>query len=470
MKAMKTTDKLSVCGALLAAAVLAGCGTVREAREAQRDVAALGTGEIEVHRPESKPEVGTNLAELVDYALVARPTMVSAALAVEDARLAMRQIESSAPLASTTPWNAASISGSAGYSASSEQNHFSKLDTKTKGDPSASLSLDLLIYDFGRNRAQARAQAERVIAAELELSREGFATFSAVSEAYFSRLECGALLEVAFTNEMERAEHLKRAEGRLAAGEAQKLDVLRAQLDLAEAREAVVAASNDFVNAGAVLVKALGLPASWGEDIIDIRSDLQSYDAPLDSTTINAEALFDFARTNAPAMQVARARLRAASADLDYAIADLLPEVSASVSLNWLDPLWYWRWGVNGVQSFFTGFRRTTAVDRARVEMQKIATEVEEAELDLSRAITIAVNERDNAREALTSAEASVRSARENLDTVTEQFAVGDVSRVEYTEAVADWATALASRVKAFYRGQKAEAALITLSGTYPLY
>lgn len=455
--------------AALAAAVLTGCAVVREAREAQRDVAALGDGSVEVQRPERLPDVGTNLAEMVGYALGARPTMISAALAVQDARLAMKTIEASAPLASSTPWNAVSASGSAGYSATSAQNNFSQLKTKTKGDASATLSLDLLVWDFGRNRAQARAQAERVVAAELELSREGFATFAAVSEAYFTRLECGALLEVAFTNEMERAEHLKRAEGRLAAGEAQKLDVLRAQLDLAEAREAVVAASNDFVNAGAVLAKSLGLAASWGEEVIDIPPNLEPSDRPLDPTSIGADALFDFARTNAPAMQVARARLRAASADLDYALADLLPEVSASLSLNWLDPLWYWRWGVNGAQSLFTGFRRTTAVERARVAMQTIATEVEEAELDLSRAITIAVNERDNAREALASAEASVRSARENLDTVSEQFAVGDVSRVEYTEAVADWANALASRVKAFYRGQKAEAALITLSGTYPL-
>ncbi|MBR4603463.1 MAG: TolC family protein [Kiritimatiellae bacterium] len=453
----------------LAAAVLTGCAVVREAREAQRDVAALGDGSVEVQRPERLPDVGTNLAEMVGYALGARPTMISAALAVQDARLAMKTIEASAPLASSTPWNAVSASGSAGYSATSAQNNFSQLKTKTKGDASATLSLDLLVWDFGRNRAQARAQAERVVAAELELSREGFATFAAVSEAYFTRLECGALLEVAFTNEMERAEHLKRAEGRLAAGEAQKLDVLRAQLDLAEAREAVVAASNDFVNAGAVLAKSLGLAASWGEEVIGIPPNLEPSDRPLDPTSIGADALFDFARTNAPAMQVARARLRAASADLDYALADLLPEVSASLSLNWLDPLWYWRWGVNGAQPLFPGFRRATAVERARVAMQTIATEVEEAELDLSRAITIAVNERDNAREALASAEASVRSARENLDTVSEQFAVGDVSRVEYTEAVADWANALASRVKAFYRGQKAEAALITLSGTYPL-
>ncbi len=449
--------------------VVAGCKEVRDAREAQRDVEALGTGEVEVSRAQEAPQVGTNLAEMVGYALGARPTMVSAALAVADARLAMKSLEASAPIASSTPWNALTVSGSGGYSASSSQANFKDLKTRTKGDASATLSLELLIWDFGRNNAQVRAQAERVVAAELELSREGFTTFSAVSEAYFERLECGALLEVAFTNEMERAEHLSRAEGRLAAGEAQKLDVLRAQLDLAEAREAVVAASNNFVNAGAQLAKALGLAASWGENAVPVARSLEPRESPLSATSIGAEELFDFARTNAPAMQVARARLRAASADVDYAIADLLPEVSASLSLNWLDPLWYWRWGVNGVQSIFTGWRRTTAVERAKVAMQTIAAEVEEAELDLSRAITVAVNERDNAREALASAEASVRSAKENLDTVTEQFAVGDVSRVEYTEAVADWANALASRVKAFYRGQKAEAALITLSGTYPL-
>jgi outer membrane protein TolC len=38
-------------------------------------------------------------------------------------------------------------------------------------------------------------------------------------------------------------------------------------------------------------------------------------------------------------MRLSRARLRASSAEVDYAIADLMPSVRASVSLDWTNPL-----------------------------------------------------------------------------------------------------------------------------------
>ena len=78
--------------------------------------------------------------------------------------------------------------------------------------------------------------------------------------------------------------------------------------------------------------------------------------------------------------------------------------------------------------------------------------------------------ERDNAEEALSTARASVQRGRENLETVREQYQVGDVSRVDYTDAAADYTEALGDRVRAFYRGQIAEAKLFRLAGRMPKY
>ena len=61
-------------------------------------------------------------------------------------------------------------------------------------------------------------------------------------------------------------------------------------------------------------------------------------------------------------------------------------------------------------------------------------------------------------------------SGRENLETVREQYQVGDVSRVEYADAAADYTEALGDRVRAFYRGQIAEAKLFRLAGRMPKY
>lgn len=452
--------------AIAALAAFAGCETVERARIAQSEVKGRETGDEPAAAVAQR--LDASLEEMVAFAMTNRPSMKSAVLAVEDARLALKEIAAAAPLASSTPWNAVDANVSGGYSASSKQAHFEDLKTKTDGDWSATLSLDILVYDFGRNDANARAQAEMVVAAELGCVQTGYAVFEEVAEAYFSRLQSAALLDVARTNVQMRAQHLERAEARLAEGEAQRLDVTRAKLDLDEAIESMVSMSNEYATASANLAYALGLDAADWSNVLPSPGEMR--EKVFADTSACSSELFAFARTNAPSLMASRAKLRAASAAVDHAIADLRPNLSASLALNWTDPLWYWRWGVNGAQSLFTGFRKTTAVDRARVSMISAAKTVDEAELALSLAIERAVAERDNAREALSAAQSSVRSAADNLETVSGQLLVGDASRIEHTDAVASFVSAMANSRKALCRAQIAEAKLFALTGVEPRY
>ncbi|MBO7684225.1 MAG: TolC family protein [Kiritimatiellae bacterium] len=456
---------------IIALAAAVGCSTIRNARDAQDSVAAKGAGGVV---SESRVDFrGRSLEWLVGFAMTNRPSVVAARLDVEDARLAMKSIAADAPLVSGTPWTALSLSASGGYSAASPGTSLKDHRFSTKGDASAALSLNLLVWDFGRNAARARAQAEAVVASEIALLREGFVVFEEVSDSYFTFLERNSLLEVALTNQAQYAERLLQAERRLDAGEADRLDVLKARLDLAKARQATVAASNLVATSGARLMDALGVDASRGtceEAFGDVRLGMDEVARAFARTDYGVGEVFDFARTNAPSVQVARARLRAASHDVDYAVADLMPELSASASLRWADPLWFWQWGVSAVQSLFQGFRRTTAVDRAVVAMRKAEASVDAAEQSLSSSLESAVAVRDNSVEALRSAVASVRSAKENLDTAREQLLVGTVSRVELSDAIASYSTALGDSIEAFYAGQRAEAALFALVGKFPEY
>ncbi len=458
-----------VCTAA-AVALLAGCGTIRSAREAQRRVEYAQS----VRESKAVDLNGMNLSDLVAFALTNRPAMTSAALAVKDSRLAMKQLESDAPIASTTPWNAFGVDVSGGYAESSPAKHFDNFEFKTeKSRATAGLSVDILLYDFGRYDAEARAQAEKVLAAEASLVREGFTVCNEVASAYFALLRSDALLEVAQTNVWMYEEHLGRAQDRLRLGEAMELDVLKARLDLATAKESLVSASNDVLTAGAGLMAAVGVEAGSGDcaKVFSVRPgslDLPVRDLP--DTTMNSAAAYEFGSTNAPALVIARAKLRAASADVDYAVANLLPTLSASASLNWTDPLWYWKWGLGAAQSLFTGFRKTTAVDRAVVAMESAESAVAAEELTLSHQIEVAVAERDSARESLAAAIARVKEAKNNLDTVTERYNVGDASRIDYTDAVSEHAEALGNRIRAFYRGQLAESALLAILGLQPEY
>lgn len=456
-------------GILLSLAAVAGCGTIHNAQETQRALEPKGFG------PETDGARvclrDYTLRELVDFAMTNRPSVINAALAVDDAHLALREIVADAPLIGRHPWCAPHLSASGGYSATSEVGGDNGLRWQTEGNASAGLSLSVLLYDFGRNRARAQAQAERVIAAEYALVREGYVVFEEVATSYFSLMERDALLEVALTNEHEYAVHLRQAKERLAAGEAQRLDVTRARLDLSRARETTIAASNLVVTTGATLMRALGIDASRGtrnEVFPPTGEALSVLQRGFADTRYDIGAAFSLARTNAPAVAIARARLRAASRDVDHAIANLLPSVSGQIGLNWVDPIWMWSWGVSAVQSIFEGFRKTTAVDRAVVAMHTAAATVDETEQKLSLDLETAIATRDNAVKAWDTARASLVAARENLDMVKARYLEGDASRVDFTDSVSDYAEALGSRVTAFYNGQIAEARLFALTGRLP--
>lgn len=465
---MSSGKFLVVVSSLLA---VAGCGTIFNAREAQLAVKDKGEG---VCSDASSPKLDLadySLRELVDFAMTNRPSMTAAALAVVDAHLALREIEADAPLVSGTPWNAPHLGASAGYSAASMADH--RLRSRTTGNASAGLSLDILVYDFGRNRARANAQVERVVSAEYALVSEGYAVFEEVSESYFTLMARDALLEVAQTNAAECALRLKQAQDRFDAGEAKRLDVTSAKLDLSQAIEATIVASNDVVTAGAAMMKALGIDVTRGtrDEVFPATGNaLGRVMRGFARTDYGVEPAFDFARTNAPAMAIARARLRAASHEVDCAVADLMPSVSAQVGLSWTDPLWAWHWGVSAVQSVFEGFRKTTAVDRAVVQMESAATEVDEAEQQLSLQVETAIAVRDNAQKALETARISLANAQENLDTVKTQYHEGDASRVDFTIALTKYADALGKRVSAFYTGQIAESKLFSILGRVPEY
>ena len=457
-------------GCLAGMLIVSGCMTIYNAYEAQESVADKGGG-IHAEGVRKLDLSDCSLKELVQFAMTNRPSMVSAALAVVDARLALKEIAADAPLVSYSPWTSPHLGLSGGYAESSTPD--TPIKWKTAGNASAGLSLDVLIYDFGRNASRANAQVERVLAAEHEFIRTGYAVFTEVSKAYFDLMERDALLSVAITNAAEFALHLKEARDRLAAGEAMKLDVTRARSNLYQAREEVIVASNEVVIAGAALMKSLGVDVEHGmrDDVYPASgSGLTTMMRGFARTDYGVDSAFELARTNAPAMAIARAQLRAASRQVDYAIADLMPSVSAQIGISWADPLWVWHWGIDAAQSVFTGFRKVTAVDRAVVAMQDAAAGVDEAEQQLSLDLESAIAVRDNAVKKLDTARMSVIEAREDLSMVKQQYQEGEASRVDFTEAVTAYARALGNRISAFYTGQRAEAALFAIVGRVPEY
>jgi len=459
---MKFRSRYVLVAAALAA--VAGCDTIKRARTAQKAVSSV-TNDVPADVSKPLPRVnllGAKFIDLVEFAMTNRPSLEIARLAVSNATLSVIEATSDREL---------QMSLAGGYSQSTaNNNHFSWHQQRGRG--TADISFDILLIDCGRIDARERQAREDLVAAQRDLEEAEFKVFEEVAETYFLLLRNDALLEVAHTNEHQYAEHLRQAEQLYDAGEAQKLDVLKARVDLSDAKLGTINASNDVLTAGAEFLRALGLQADRANraDVLRVAKDTFAASAKheLPITHFRAEDCLMLARTNAPSLRALRARLRAASAEVDYAVADLMPKLSLSSAFSFADPAWNWSWGFSAIQTVLDGYRKRTAVDHAVVAMDAARLAVDEAEQTLSRDLAVAVATRDNARQSLETARIEVEQAKENLQTVIEQYKLGEASRVDFTDAAGSYASALGTRVKAFYAGEIAEAALIRLTGTVP--
>ncbi|MGN0852358.1 MAG: TolC family protein [Kiritimatiellia bacterium] len=451
------------------AVCLAGCSgtfrTIGRARAAQREVAAIAR-DVPVAGTNAAPFrvdlKGRRFVDYVEFAMTNRPSVETARLAVSNAVLAIRSVQADR-------FPQLDVSGGYAQATANRTSHFSW--HQPQGQFAGDVSVDLLLYDFGRVDAAVRQARENLVAAQRDLADARFTVFNDVAQSYFTLLRNDALLEVALTNEITYAEHLKQSELLYAAGEAKKLDVLKARVDLSNARLAAINASNDVLTAGAEFLRALGLQADRADraDVLPVATDsLEASRTELPVTRYGAREGLLLAQTNAPSLKVLRAKLRAASAEVSYRIADLMPKLTLTSAVSFADPAWNWSWAFNALQSVFDGYRKRTAVDTAVVELEAARVAVEEAEQKLSCDLSVATSSRDNARQALATARIQVEQARENLATVIEQYAVGDASRVDFTDAANEYATALGTRVRAFYAGEQAEAELIRLTGCIP--
>ena len=442
---------------------LAGCETVERARAAQQRVAAL-TNDVAVATSASTNRVnlvGSRLVDYVAYASAHRPDLEASRLAVSNAVLGVILATSDQRLQADL---------SAGYSQQTHNTHHFSWH-QNRGKATGAISFDLLIYDFGRIEAREKAAREDLIAAKRDLEDAELTVFNEVCASYFTLMRNDALLEVARTNEFMHAEHLKQSEQLFNVGEAKKLDVLKARVDLSDARLATINASNEVITAGAEFLRTLGLEndRATRADVLAVAKDcLAESTNQLPATTYTAVEALQLARTNSPSLCALRANLRAAMADVDYAVADLKPRVSLSSAFNFVDPAWNWSWGFQAVQTLLDGWRKQAAVKVAVVAMQSARTAVDNAEQRLSYDLAVAAATRDNARQSLETARVEVAQARENFENVMMQYRVGDASRLDFTDAVGALASALGTRVKAFYAAEIAEATLVRLTGRDP--
>jgi len=434
---MKTivTRHPSLVLAAVAMLCAAGCATVDRAREAQEN-----DTERTVRWAET-PFAGRTdplpMEELADWARTNAPSVVQARLAVESAQIALRGIRSS-----FIP----RVDGSIAYTYASLNVDPHNTEWDGEGTWGGGLSLNWLLYDFGRTSAATRQAVAALAAADLNARNAENEAVYAVRSACFDLNRTVELLRVAVEASDAYRQHRDQTLDRLEAGAAMNYDVSKAEVDYANALLAEIEAVNAVANARASLNLALGLAETPAYELGD---------CSFRSFTNDVDVLMETAATNAPALAALRASAEAAKNYVDWTICDLYPNLSLSLTFDAKGDssplLWNYAAVPQAAQTLFSAGTKNRQIEEAVVRLRTARSRLAEAEQKLYGQLFSATLAADRARRSLAVAERAESAARENFDVVSSRYDVGKASVLERTDAQVALTRAEAAVVAARY-------------------
>lgn len=328
----------------------------------------------------------------------------------------------------------------------------------------AGLNTGIDIFTGGRRGAEMkRAQADAT-AADAGLIQQRFAVILNAKRAYFEVLKADELIRVAESRVQRAQEALDAAERRAQVGSATQSDVLRAQLEVANARRALLQAQNQKTNGGFALGRLVGMSGP-----VDARSTGPLKVAPHD---LDHEALAAEVMRQAPAVRSASASADAAAASARAARAQYLPTVSASGGyslsnreISFETSSKSWNLGLSISYPIFNRFQRESNIGRANVQADIAAVQLADARRAARADLERVLGALELARDQITLTEEAVRVAEEDLRLQQERYRLGVSTILDQVTSQGNLVQAEVDRINARYDYQVALAELEALLG-----
>ncbi|HUG41386.1 MAG TPA: TolC family protein [Longimicrobiales bacterium] len=410
----------------------------------------------EVPRTEAVDTV--SLEEAVARALDTSPQVVQAERGLGSAGFGTKQA-----YASLLP--NLSLSTGASLSSSDRFDQTTGLWVSNQSDSyNAGLSASMDVFSGGRNLAAVRSARATVEAAGATLVTRRFAVALEAKRAFFAVLRAEDLIRLNQERIAQAREQLQAAERRLQAGRATRSDALRAQLQLSNARQALLNAETQRRTAMYALGQLVGVAGP-------VAAAPPATLAP-ETLALTPAEMRELVRAAAPAVIASDATLGVAEAALSQARAQYFPSVGVSGGYNWSNTEFglnqgrtSWNTRVNLSYPLFNGLQREVSVDRAHAQL-----EVAEAEAAEARRAALAGLERLMAALELAALELvildeSVAVAEEDYRVQRERYEHGAATILELVSSQIARMQAEHDLINARYDYQIAKAELESLLG-----
>jgi outer membrane protein len=405
-----------------------------------------------------EPTDSVGLGDAVARALAASPQVVQGETGLLSATLGTRQA-----YASFLP----TLSLSSGASLSSSERFDPATNLRVTGQSdsySAGLSTGMDLFSGGRNMAALRSARAAVDAAEASLVSRQFAVAVSTKRAFFGVLRAEDLIRISEERIRQAEENLGAAQRRLQAGRATRSDVLRAELQLGNARQAQLEAETQRYTAMYTLGQHVGVP-----EPVAARRPASLDPAPL---ALSPERMREVLLAEAPAVAAAEANLGVAAAGRAQARAQYLPTIGFRAGYNWANTdlalsegRTSWSTSIGLSYPLFNGLQREVSVDRANAQLL-----VARAQAAETRRAAIADLERllaglDLAERRLTLLRESVAVAEEDYRVQQARYEHGTTTILELVSSQIALTQAEYDLINARYDYQIAKAELEALVG-----
>jgi outer membrane protein TolC len=262
---------------------------------------------------------------------------------------------------------------------------------------------------------------------DIELQRQ--LVTLAVKEAYINTLFAQRLILVQ-RQALERAGlNLKSVKGFFDVGTRPKSDVVRAEVDVANARVDLIRAENAERVARVALNTAMGVAATTKFDMVDNLVYVKVTDT---NQNLVAEAL-----QRRPEYQQGKLRIESAESLLKRSFRDFFPDVVGTGSVGGVrtDFNTSWTAGISLNWSIFDGGNRLSRYREAKANLDASQQRLKAVELDISREVEQTRSTVVETDERILAAQAAVASAQENFRLVQGRFDAGVGTILDLTDA-----------------------------------
>jgi len=406
-----------------------------------------------------EPVDSVTLEEAVARALEVSPQVVQASTGLQTAQYGTRQA-----YAALLP----SLSLSSGTSLSSSERYDPQTNLRVSGQSSSSysagLSAGMDLFAGGRNLAAVRSAAATVEAAEATVVTQRFAVVLGAKRAYFAVLRARELIALNEERIGQAEEQLDAAERRLQVGRATRSDVLRARLQLSNARQGLLEAGMQRRSAMYALGQVVGV---MGPVTVAGAPSLEPEPLALEPAALRALVL-----ETSPTVVSALADVGVAEAQRAQARAQYFPTIGVSGGYNWSNQelgrdqgLTSWNTRLNVSYPIFNGLQREAAADRTGAQLRLARARSDDAARGAVAQLESLVAALDLAAERLAILRESVEVAGEDYRVQQERYELGSATILELVSSQIAMIQAEYDLVNARYDYQIARAELESLVG-----